>query len=419
MHVVLAAAAAVLLPLSAAQALPGAYQDSMARAAGAFQENDWPALNEALDAAQTARPYSVHVYRNRILARMLAGREDEALGLAAKAAARGLSLDLGGHPAFDALRALPSFAPIAARMQENAEPYGASGATREFPETALLPEAIAYGKNRTLYLGSVRNGAILSAKRKGETLSPVAQAPGGVFDLEVRDGLIWAAVNNQLAYEHANPDAPFAAVMAFDLKTGAMVRDIRVSDGAALLGDLEIARDGSAYASDSITPRIFRIRPGGDALEVFAEDPRFVNLQGVALDEKNNRLFVADYLAGLFVIDTTTGAVSAVANDADAHLGGVDGLYYHDGALVGVQNGTSPQRIVTMRLDDDATAINAFIVMHANLEGWNEPTHGAISGGQFRYIATSNWPAYDDSGNLREGAAPEPLRIMSAPLESK
>ena len=419
MQIAIIAAGAAALCLSAPALGQTGYQESMAAAGQAFEDNDWPALNQALDNAQAARPYSLYIYRNRILALMLAGRQSEALALADDAAARGLTLALTGHPAFDDLAALPEFAPIAARMEANAAPSGSASATREFANAALLPEALAFDKKQTLYVGSVRNGAILSAKPKHQRLTKIVTAPGGVFDIEIRSDVLWAAVNNQLVYENADPDAPFAAVMRFDVRTGALLGDARVSENEALLGDLEVAKDGTVYASDSLTPRLYRMAPGGDALEIFAEDPRFVNLQGIALDEKNHRLFVADYLAGLFSVDTATGAVTAIANDADAHLGGIDGLYRYKGGLIGIQNGTTPLRIVRIGLNSEGGAATDFTVLHAKLEGWNEPTHGAVAGREFRYIATSNWPAYDDAGAVREGATLQPLRIMTLPLESK
>ncbi|MCK5748092.1 MAG: hypothetical protein KAH44_17880, partial [Oricola sp.] len=358
----------------------------------------------ALDAAQEARPYSLYAYRNRILARMLDGRNDDALALAEKAAARGLVLDLAGHPAFEDLAALPGFAAVAGRMESNAAPVGAPQAVRAFEDSELLPEAIAFGRKGALYIGGVRNGAILSAAKKASSLSTLATAPGGVFDLEARDRTIWAAVNNQLAYEGASGETPFAAIMVFDAKSGDTLRDIRIVEENALLGDLEVAKDGAAYASDSITPRLFRLAPSGDVPEVFIEDPRFVNLQGLALDEANNRLFVADYLAGIFVVDLASGEVRALRNDADAHLGGVDGLYYEKGALIGVQNGTTPQRIVQLSLDENAAAVTQLVVLHQGIEGWSEPTHGALRDGAFHYIATSNWPAYNDDGSVKDGA---------------
>ncbi|PQA85695.1 SMP-30/gluconolactonase/LRE family protein [Hyphococcus luteus] len=406
-----------LCAVSAAHAAPQSYRDNMAAAGKAYEDENWPALNEALNAAQAMRPWSLYVYRNRILARLLAGREEEALGLAEKAADRGLALDLSGHPAFDKLAALSGFEAITARMEENAKPKGGGGPVRTFAETGLLPEAIAYGRKQTLYVGGVRTGEIVKAGEKAERLSPVAAAPGGVFDLEVRARHLWAAVNNPPPYEHAAPDKPFAAIMIFDGKTGRIVREARVGEDAAMLGDLEVAKDGTAYASDSKTPRIYRLAPGDNAPEIFMQDPRFVNLQGLALDEEHGRLFVADYLAGLFVVDLETGEATQIENAADAHLGGVDGLYYHEGVLIGVQNGTTPQRIVRIGLDEAGASAVSFTVLQQNLADWNEPTHGAVVGDNFHYIATSNWPSYNQDGGVKDKPARQPLRIMTAPLD--
>lgn len=409
------AIAVMLFAAPAAAQEPESYQDHMALAGQAFQAEDWEALNDHLDAAQEIRTYSLYVWRNRILARMLAGRETEALALTETAARRGLVLNLSGHPAFEALTALPEFAPIAERMEANAAPVGEANIHFENADAGLLPEALAFDKKKNAYIGSVREGKLL--KTGGGEMKLVTRAPGGVFDIEVRGKTLWAAVNNQLAYEKADPDAPFAAVMAFDAKTGAVKRDIRVSQETALLGDLEVANDGTIFASDSLTPRLFRMEPKGETLEIFAENARFANLQGIALDEKNDRIFVADYLTGLFVIDTETGAVTALENTADAHLGGIDGLYLYDGGLIGIQNGTTPQRIVYIGLDDEASEVATFITMQQALEEWNEPTHGAVVGDEFRYIATSNWPSYDQDWNVREDAELQPLRIMLLPLK--
>ncbi len=425
MKSVISAVLGALFALSAttirqpAAAQPVTYQDHVNAAGEAFQSEDWTALNTHLDSAQEIRPYSLYVYRNRVLARLLADRTDDALTLAEAAARRGLVLSFAGHPAFEAFVARPAFAPIARQMEANSAPIGGerSSVILQHDDTDLLPEALAYDRRGNAIIGSVRSGKILKAKRKGGDVSLLATAPGGVFDIEVRGKTLWAAVNNQLAFEDADPDTAFASVMAFNATTGAVKRDIRVAEETALLGDLEVAKDGTVYASDSLTPRLFRMAPDGSTLEVFAEDPRFVNLQGIALDEKNDRIFVADYLAGLFVVDTKNGAVSAIANGADAHLGGIDGLYLYGDSLIGIQNGTTPQRIVYIGLSDDASEVTKFISMQQNLPEWNEPTHGAVIGDEFRYIATSNWPSYDEDWNVREDADLQPLKIMSLPLE--
>ncbi len=400
----------------AAPAMARPYNDIMQEAQAAFASDDFATAGARLDEAQVLRPYSLYLTRNRVLARILTGRMDEAITLAKDVADRGLVLETPPSEAFDRMRADPAFAAIEHQMTENAKPVGNANTVFEIAEDGLLPEAITIGSRGKTLIGSVHTGAVMAID-DNHMLRTVATAQGGVFDLEARGKLIWAAVNNQLAYENAGKDPAFASVMAFNRKSGASVREIRVTQSDALLGDLEVGRKGVIFASDSLTPRILRLAPAGETLEVFAQDARFANLQGLALDEKNHRLFVADYLTGLFVVDVKSGAVTAIANPTSAHLGGIDGLYLYRGDLIGVQNGTSPQRIVRIDLSEDGAIAMGLTVLQQALDEWNEPTHGVIAGTAFHYIATSNWPAYDDEGRLREDAALHPLRVMSIKLQ--
>lgn len=404
---------AVLLLLAPAPVLAASpsYGDLMAEARAAMTRGDAAAAGTALDAAQQIRPYSLHLTRNRIATRVASGRLDEALALATEVAARGLALDLSGDP-YAPLRSHADYAALAQRFEANTAPRGDSRTVVEIPDRGLLPEALLRDGEDWL-VGSVRTGAVL---RTGNPSSPVALLDGGVFDLERRGDLLIAAVNNQLAYEGAGDEPPRASVMEIDLASGEVRRSVSL-EGDALFGDIELAGDGSVYASDSITPRIVSLRPRSDRLTDLAVDPRFVNLQGLALDEGRGLLFVADYLAGLFAVDPATGKSQAIANPSGAHLGGIDGLYLHRGDLIGVQNGVSPQRIVRIRLDGPGTTALVLQVLQQALPAWNEPTHGAVVGDAFYYLATSNWPAYGDDGLPADEARLAPLRIMSVALD--
>ncbi len=408
-----AAAAAILC---CADASARSYEEIMKDAQGAFAAEDFAAAGGLLDEAQLQRPYSLYLTRNRVLTRVLTDRMDDAIAIAQEIAERGLALEMPAHEAFDRMKAEPAFAAITARMAANMAPIGDARVVLDISDTELLPEAIVKGRQGATIIGSVRTGKIIEIGSKGSQ-RVLATADGGVFDVEPRGNAVWAVINNQLAYENAGAEQAFASVMAFDRETGARIREIRAAESDALLGDLEIAKDGTIYASDSITPRIYRMTANGETLDVFTADARLVNPQGLALVEKRHRLFLADYLAGLFVIDTESGAVTPIANPSSAHLGGIDGLYYYKGSLIGVQNGTTPQRIVRIALNKAGDVAERLDVLAQNLEGWNEPTHGYVDGDEFVYIATSNWPAYDDESNIREGATLAPLRIMSAPLE--
>ncbi len=402
--------AIALLFSHAASARP--YDEIVSEAQAAYQAEDFETARLRLDEAQEQRPYSLYLTRSRVLVRMLAGRTDEALAIVEEIAARGLTLGLPDHEAMRPLIDDPRYAAIAERMEANRAPVGAAVTSAVYDEAELLPEAISKRKKRIL-VGSVRSGEIVVA---ADALQPFAKLDGGVFDIEQTRNTIYAAVNNQLAYLDETARPPFAALVLLDPSAGSERARIGVPFERALIGDIEIDRKGVIYASDSLTPRIFAARPGETVVRILASDTRFVNLQGIALDPAGDRLYVADYLTGIFMVDLPTGAVTAIVNPSGAHLGGIDGLYLHEGDLIGVQNGTTPQRIVRIRLDRTGVIAERLEVLAQNQPAWNEPTHGYVEDGAFHYLATSNWPAYSATGDLAEGAQLSPLRIMLEPL---
>ncbi len=389
------------------------YANLVAEAQAAFAAEDFALAASRLDEAQAQRPYSLFLTRNRLLARFLAGDTTGALAIATVVAARGLALDLPATEAFDRLRADPAFADVLARFEENRKPFGSARIEAEHAETGLLPEAIAK-KGEGFLIGSVRTGAVMEL-RDG-ALTEVLRLDGGVFDIvaDASSPIIFAVTNNQLAYEKTGERPAEASIVEADTRSGAVLWKQTIEGASSLLGDIE-QMPGRLYSSDSVTPRIFIQDP--DLIPRALTDPRFVNLQGLALDRETRRLYVADYLAGIFVIDLMKETVTSIANPSDAHLGGIDGLYLYKGDLIGIQNGTTPQRIVRIDLNRQGASARSLTVLQQALPEWNEPTHGIIDGDRFVYIATSNWPAYGDDGVIRDGAVLQPLRLMSVDLK--
>ena len=403
-----------LLSFEAAAEETPSYQSLMETAQAAFQEENWQTVSESLNAAQMQRPYSLYLTRNRILAYTMLDETDAALALLQKCAERGLSLSLTGHEAFETLKALPAYTPIAAKMEANAQPHGAANTVHIIEDTGLLPETLSAAGKDAFFIGSVRTGKIMRIDAEGP--SGFAIADGGVYDLEKDSETLFAAVNTASPYERPIEDGEQTArILAFDLKSGANEDEYVVAAPDALLGDLQMTPAG-LIASDSVTPRLFILRPDQEAPEIFSIDQRYVNLQGMAYDEKRNRLYVADYLAGLFSVDPDTGEATLVGNVADAHLGGIDGLYLHDGDLVGIQNGTTPQRIVRIGLNETGDAADNLEVVQQALPDWREPTNGKVMGTTLYYIGTSNWPAYGQDGAVKQDVERAPVKIMTAPL---
>ncbi len=73
---------------------------------------------------------------------------------------------------------------------------------------------------------------------------------------------------------------------------------------------------------------------------------------------------VPDYLRGIGMLDLRSGQVQWINHTAGSHQGGakvalngVDGLYYSHGFLILTQNGTSPERVVRVKLDRTQTTV--------------------------------------------------------------
>jgi hypothetical protein len=234
-------------------------------------------------------------------------------------------------------------------------------------------------------------------------------------------GLVWvasAALPQQQGWVEA--DSGRSALFAFDLATGALRRKVGlpVVAGGHSLGDLTVTQDGTVYASDTRSPAIYRVQPGGpdSAHTVVAGNPLIRSPQGIVLD--GSRLLVADYSHGIESVDLASGTVRALGAPAETTVLGIDGLVREDRThLIGVQNGIAPARIVRLTLSKDGSAITGLVPIDRYLPEASEPTQGVIVGRSYVYLANSPWSNYGDDGMpVPQAAWPAPL-LLRLPLE--
>ena len=116
-------------------------------------------------------------------------------------------------------------------------------------------------------------------------------------------------------------DTKGAWLKTFDLASGAPKGSYPLKDPKSLCNDIVVGSDGTAYITNSFTPNVYRLKPGGTALEVWATDPLLapakdgVGLDGIAIGADGN-LYVSTYIpAALFKIaikDGKAGTVTAL-----------------------------------------------------------------------------------------------------------
>ena len=70
-------------------------------------------------------------------------------------------------------------------------------------------------------------------------------------------------------------------------------------------------------------------------------------------------------------------------------LAGIDGLYWHRGSLIAIQNGIGSPRIAAFRLSKDGSRVTQTTVLENRTAFTVTPTTGAIHGNDFYFIANS------------------------------
>lgn len=243
-------------------------------------------------------------------------------------------------------------------------------------------------------------GAILGVRvaRDGQSLYATTAGLPSMRDYEPRDSTLAAIIQVRIA--------DGAVIARWDLP----------HDGARhLLGDLAIANDGTVYATDSNAPIIWVLAPHGSALTTIRH-PLFRSLQGVVPIPSTNALIVADYSHGLLRVDLASREVMRVADANNSSSLGIDGIVWHDGAIIGVQNGVDPAQVVRYSLDPTLSRIEKAVVIDRQPDVADEPTIGTIWRDNFVYVANSQWEKYDDTGHRRPGTITRPTQLVCVSL---
>ncbi|XXF78014.1 hypothetical protein P2318_33950 [Myxococcaceae bacterium GXIMD 01537] len=378
--------------------------------------------------ARAAWPTQVaYVYGLALFSARLGDAEGTARWLE-EAAGLGFGIDATREERFASVRDAPPVRAAMARLALNLEPWARSQPAFQLSEADFFPEGIACEASGTAcYVTSVRHRKVVRLRPGKPPEDVVAPGQDGVLaPLAValsRDGRsLWvASAALPQMKDFTEQLRGGAALHVFEMSSdlpGRLLRRLSFPEapGPRMPGAIHITVDRRVFVSDSEQPRLYRVPDEGDTLETFAQDPLFRSLQGMAESADEQWLYVADYSHGLLAVDLKSRAVHPVAAPEGATVLGIDGLARHEDALIGVQNGVSPARVVRMWLSLDPLRLRAVEPLDRHLPLANEPTSCAVLGDDLLYIANSQWEQYDDAGRPREGARLSPPVILRLPL---
>lgn len=281
----------------------------------------------------------------------------------------GVSMDLAAAEGLGVLGEDPRFIELSRVMEANRAPVARAEIVCELDTPGLMPEGIDFDPvGRRVILGSFARGQLVTADLDCTTkeLNPPGTL-GVVAGIRVDPArrLVWATSNRA----EEGPEVP-PAVVAVSLETGEIAarKEYASSDSPVLLNDIALTPDGTVYVTESMHGTLLRTCLECPGLEVFLRSARVPLPNGLTVADDGTTLYVA-HAAGISRVDLTTGAEERLAVPPEEISVGADGLYWHDGSLLAVQNQPFHDRIVRFALAADGRAIRATRILNARFPG--------------------------------------------------
>ncbi len=419
-------AASVALAASAAVAAPDDWRALNHQAAVQAKAGDFAGLHDTLVQLAPALPGSPRVVYKLAASAARLGHPDEAVAALTRLADAGLVDDVDRDDDFAALAERADFRAVRDRLRANRGAVGTPSRLLAFDAADWLPESLAWdAATKRLFVSDVRHCEIRIVDDPARAGGPASRAPrafarlpASVFalGLDAKRHRLWATIATVAQADHCGEGAPAderTALLALDPRTGRVLQ--RIDAGMkGVLGDMLVADDGTVFVSESLHGAVLRLRPGTRAFERLDVPGDFASPQQPALSPDGRTLVVPDYARGIGLVDLGASGPAAArwpANGAGVFTAGIDGLVRDGAALLAVQNGLSPARVIRLSAD-----LQRQQVLESGTPGLGEPTHAIVVGRSLWFIADVGWDRFEDSGARHAGAPPSHAELRVIPL---
>jgi sugar lactone lactonase YvrE len=303
-------------------------------------------------------------------------------------------------------------------MSSTVSVTGAGTGAIIIPGDRYFPEGVTVAQDGTFYVGSMYEGCIMKVPPGAKAAEPFIEAGSnglvsvlGLYADDAR-GTLWAcsadAGNGKLT-----GSAP-VGVRAFDLKTGA-ARGSYDFPGGGFPNDLTVDDQGNLFVTDSLTPRVLRLRAGGSTLEEWINDPQLGveqwSLNGIDFDRDSRVIYVVNQRAGkLFRIavepDGSAGAVTLISTSQE--LRRPDGLKVVGlNTLATAEGGAGGMAVI--RITGDTAEVTRVS------EGLDQVATFAFYQGS-AWVVENQGDHFWDPANAGPDATP-PFRLVEVPLK--
>ncbi len=373
-----------------------------------------------LEAHRREHPADAVVLYNLAALRAAAGERAPTLELLDAMSRAPGGLDPGVYRGFQFLHGDSAFQRIVARIRQAHPPLVRSHVAFTIAERDLHPEGMAWDPvTRSVFCGSFKGKIIrVDAHGRASDFAWVLEpgAPHRVvvgIRVDSARGHLWAAVDDPRAF--GAPTLGGSALHQYEVATGRLLARYAGPPFGAL-NDVAVAPSGEALATNSSDGSIWRARPGQAAMEEFLPAGAVPEANGITISADGTALFIAGW-HDITRVELRTRARLTLPTPAGVVTGNIDGLYYHRGTLVGIQNGVHPGRVVRFRLDAEGRRIVGAEILERYHPMHNGVATGAIEGKSLLYLANTQSRSFHPDGTPVDPAALTETIIVRLPLD--
>ena len=283
----------------------------------------------------------------------------------------GLSFKAADDAAFRKLKQDLGFVAVAQRLAANGKGTGRGKGIIKLGLTGGS-EGVAWSEQTKSFLMGA-SGSIYAYKLDGDgAAKPIAKA-GGSEILGIRPD---PASHSFLVCVN-DADGSNSAVVRHHESSGEIQATYKLSIPNAYCNDITLLKNGSFAVTDS-NHGVFHLVDG--KLEPHALTMPVYQPNGIASDLDKSRLYVA-HAGGVVVHDLTTGKSRELAV-AGTLIGGIDGMVWHKGSLIAVQN-PRDAAVRLLRITPDADAQSAKVdVLLAGADFPGQASTVAVAGNE-------------------------------------
>ena len=319
---------------------------------------------------------------------------------------------------FAAVKDDPRFAVLRARFERRLPVKTDGRIAFALPDRGLIPEGIAFDpRSSTFFVGSIARNAIhrVDARGRMHRFSQAGDALDAVLGLAVDAAARRLYAVSTSALTAAGRERLRNAIKVYDLDAGRLLRTIDVPQ-ARQLNDIAIVPGATLLVTDSAGGGVWRIGIDGGSVSALVPQDAARGVNGIAVTPDGKVAYLAAARRPLRV-DVATGAITPLQPPGGENVAAIDGLYWHDGALIGIQNLTNAGRVIRLVLGDDGRSIASVQTLQSHHQrAFDEPTTATITPDGLYVLARTQVTRFNDEGRIdRPQALKQPL-VLRIPL---